>query len=86
MYPLPSRHLMAKFGTTSDRMTFGKMYPLPRKRYLMAKCVTALVRLTSGHMYPHPKIRLWIRLTFGQASDHSDLRSDVPPKTSGGQV
>ena len=35
---------------------------------------------------PNTKIRLWVRLTFGQASGHADLWSDVPPKTSGDQV
>ena len=52
----------------------------PRQRHLMAKCVTTLVRQTSCHMYPHPKIMIWVRLTFGQASGHADLWSDVSPK------
>ena len=28
----------------------------------------------------------WVRLTFGQASGHADIWSDVPPKTFGDQV
>ena len=57
-----------------------------RQRHLVTMGATTLVRLISGHMYPHPKIRLWVRLTFGQTSGHDDLWSDIPPKTSGGQV
>ena len=76
---------MAKFGITFGRMTFGQMYS-PRYRHLVAKCVTTLFRLTSGHMYSHPKIRLWVRLTFGQAFGHADLWPNVSLKTSGGQV
>ena len=61
---------MAKFGTTSGRITFGQMYPLPRQRHLVAKCDTTLVRLTSGHIYPPPKDQ-----ALGQVDIWSDFWS-----------
>ena len=52
--------------------------------------VTTSVRLTFGQAYP-PMIKLWVRLTFSQASGQADLWSDIPKsppfaETSCGQV
>ena len=61
---------------------------IPRQKYvkisilreISASKVSNVYRNNMDHMYPHQKIRLWVRLTFDQASGHADLCSDVPPK------